>query len=257
MSRINNKESDTLINTSSKFISDETLINKLEILKNTMYQGISEVERTYERNIIDPFLNLFDKLFFKIEDNTTWKKTEFSRQLNKKLGNLLGEFHQNLLCSLNGCTRPPSGVDFICKDKKIVAEIKNKHNTFNADSKTMSFDKIKNELKKKNRKNFKGYFVIIIPKNSKDFCKQFVVTSNKKNKTHYRKPQNNIYTINGEYFYEKITGSKNILKSIFFRIPNLLKKIDIKNKVIYEKIEKDKDFSNYLFKALGNNRFLF
>tara|TARA_B110000858_G_C17657895_1_gene405828 strand:- start:78 stop:830 length:753 start_codon:yes stop_codon:yes gene_type:complete len=231
------------------FIPDSVLKSEIEIVLNLMDTAIDEIEKDYEENVIDPFVSLFEKTIFDISDNDNWKKSEFQRQLQKTLNNHIGRFHQNIMCSLKDCKEPPEqGTDFMCKKEKIYAEIKNKWNSTNADSKAGSYDKLKHALSK--NKKFKGYFVTIIPKNSKDYCKTMTTTSNE-NKSQWRKPRIDIMEINAEFFYEKLTKKKHVLKSIFYRIPDLVEEIKIEKKELLKGIKEDPSFNYFLLKALG------
>jgi hypothetical protein len=230
-------------------IPNSVLKKEIKIVLNLMDKAIQEIEKDYEDNIIDPFASLFEKTIFDINDNDDWKKSEFQRQLQKTLNNHIGRFHQNIMCSLKDCKEPPEhGTDFICKKKKIYAEIKNKWNSTNADSKAGSFDKLENALSK--NKQFKGYFVTIIPKNSKDYCKTMTTTSNEE-KSQWRKPRSDIMEINAEFFYEKLTKKKHVLKSIFYRIPDLVEEIKIEKKELLKNIKEDSSFNYFLLNALG------
>ena len=235
---------------SKKIISDQILKKQVKILIERVNVATKAMDKDFERNVIDPFAYLFQTILFKKKDHKDWKLSELSRQIEKAFSNALGEFHQNLLCSLNGCIRPVGGVDFMCEGKKIVAEIKNKHNSINFTSKAGSFDKIKYELSKSNRKDFKGYFVTIIPKkNNKNYEEVFTITKNK-TKSEYRDSQENIFTISAENFYEKITGKKDILKSIYQRLPEIFLSIDSNKYKNINKINEEKFFNYYLLKAL-------
>jgi len=234
---------------SKKLIPDKVLEREVTILYNLTRQSINEMEKNFEENVIDPFSELFDRLFFNMKERNIWKNAEKNRQAQKTLTNHIGRFHQNLLVSLDGCKEPEKGgVDFICEKKKILAELKNKHNTVNSKSKAGAFDGLTKALLSKN--DFKGYFVVITPKNNKNYEKILITTKNHK-KSEYRKPNINILTINAESFYEKITGQKNILKSIFLRIPDITISIDPKLSSLANKIQEDKLFTYYLIKALG------
>ena len=157
------------------------------------------------------------------------------------------------MCSLEDCYEPnEGGVDLINEEKKIIAEIKNKHNSINSGSKVASFDKLKFELEKKNREGFTAYFVTVLPKKSDDYEYKFITTSNKKS-SEYRDPNENIIAINAENFYKKITGKENVLKSIYQRIPDLIKKIDSKKENTIKQLLSEKEFNYYLIKAYGKN----
>ena len=236
---------------SKKIISNEILKKEVKTLIKRVDEAAQAMDKDFERNVIDPFAYIFQSILFKKKDNNDWKLTELSRQIEKAFSNALGEFHQNLLCSLSGCFRPDGGVDFMCENKKIVAEIKNKHNSINSGSKAASFDKIKHELSKNNRKEFKGYFVTIIPKNPKNYEELFITTKNRSN-SEYREPDNNILSINAESFYEKVTGKKDILKSIYQRLPEIFLSIDKNKYKNVSQIHKETFFNYYLFKSLKN-----
>lgn len=247
------KKTDNLLykKISQKVIPDSILQKELEKLLKITYNEIQKAEKKFENNVIDPFSFLFEYILFNKKDHNDWKNSEILRQQQKEFGNHLGRFHQNIMCSIEGCFEPEEGgVDFVNEKKKIIAEIKNKHNSTNFDSKAGSFDKLKFELSKKNRKNFTAYFVTILPKTSKNYETVFITTKNKK-KSQYRAPDQKILTINAEAFYEKITDTKNILKSIYQRIPEIILKIDKNKEKIVEKLINEKEFNYYLLKAYG------
>jgi len=234
---------------SKDLISNETLETELLKLINLVDSNKNNMSEKFERNVIDPFAFILESAIFQKQTHEDWKSSELSRQIQKTFTNALGEFHQNILCSLDGCSRPDEGVDFICEEKKIVAEIKNKHNTINASSKAGVFDEIKIELSKSVRKDYKGYLVTIIPRNNKNYETQLMTTA-KQGSTWYRKPDENIMTINGEKFFEKITGKKHMVKSLYNRIPGILLNIDKEKYKNVSAIKLDKHFNYYLLKAL-------
>jgi len=240
-----------IIKISEDLLSDEVIKKEVKAILDRMKVEIDQIESKYQRNVIDPFSALFEQIVFN-NNISKWKSSEISRQLQKTFGNLLGLFHQNLLCALENCENPAGGgVDLICEDKKIVAEIKNKWNSTNADSLAGSFDKLNHILSKKKYSNFTGYFVTIVPRKPKNYSEILVTTKNKK-KSQYRKPKKNILAINSEFFYEKLTGKENVLKSIFYRLPNIFKSLNTQQSNLIDKIHKDKSFDYYLNKALKN-----
>tara|TARA_X000000950_G_scaffold19941_2_gene21527 strand:+ start:194 stop:961 length:768 start_codon:yes stop_codon:yes gene_type:complete len=240
-------------NISKKCISDEILIKELKTLINNTFKDLDSNKNNFEKNVIDPFSYIFEYILFNKSNHQDWKSSEIMRQKQKEFGNHLGRFHQNLMCSLEDCYEPnEGGVDLINEEKKIIAEIKNKHNSINSGSKVASFDKLKFELEKKNREGFTAYFVTVLPKKSDDYEYKFITTSNKKS-SEYRDPNENIIAINAENFYKKITGKENVLKSIYQRIPDLIKKIDSKKENTIKQLLSEKEFNYYLIKAYGKN----
>ena len=65
------------------------------------------------------FAQIFESIIFN-QEHSNWKNSEVLRQNQKSLQNFIGEFHQNILCELDGCYRPKEGVDFICDEKKLL-----------------------------------------------------------------------------------------------------------------------------------------
>jgi hypothetical protein len=238
----------------SKILIPDTILKKeLTTLISRVHEEAEAIDNRFERNVIDPFAYIIESAIFNKKKHKDWKLSELSRQVQKTFTNALGEFHQNLLCSLEDCVRPEAGADLINNKKKIVAEIKNKHNSINEGSKTAAFDKIKNELEKKNRNGYKGYFVTVIPKNPKNYEKIFTTTKNK-NSSAFRVADKRIISINAELFYEKITDKKDMLKSIYQRIPEIFLSIDKKKYNNIADIEKEKYFNYYLLKAFKKSK---
>ena len=107
-----------IIKASEDLFTDEQIKKEVKFILDKMSIEISDIENKYHKNVIDPFSALFEQVIF---DNniSKWKNSEFKRQLQKTFGNLLGLFHQNLLCSLENCEEPTGGgVDLICEKKK-------------------------------------------------------------------------------------------------------------------------------------------
>jgi len=236
---------------SNKIIPDSVLKKELKRLLDTAYNKIEKAENKFEKNVIDPFSYLFEYILFNKKDHADWKNSEILRQQQKEFGNHLGRFHQNIMCSIKDCFEPgEGGVDLINEKKKIIAEIKNKHNTTNTDGIAGSFDKLKKELSKKGREDYTAYFVTVLAKNTDNYEHQLITTTNKK-KSHYRDPDERIQAVNAEFFYEKISDTSNVLKSIYQRIPEMILKIDQNKKKVIENILKEKEFNYYLLKAYG------
>ena len=238
---------------SKDLIPDSVLKKELINIIDSVNKQAEAIENTFERNIIDPFAFIIESIIFEKKDHKQWKLSEIARQVQKGFTNLLGEFHQNILCSLDGCLRPEGGVDFICEKEKIVAEIKNKHNTTNSKSKAGSFDELKHEISKSERENYIGYFVTIVPSTPKNYEKIFITTANKK-KAEYREPNKRILSVNAEYFYEKITGKKDILKSIYQRIPEIFLILDKDKYKNINNIKKENYLNYYLLKAFKESK---
>jgi len=112
------------------FISNEDLYNHVRVVLETTQQASDLAEENLYSNVVDPFSALFDALRQKIT-LVGWASQEKTRQIQKTMQNALGEFHQAVLGSMDGWENLPVGhvIDVRNTKKKIIAEIKNKHNT--------------------------------------------------------------------------------------------------------------------------------
>lgn len=155
------------------WISDTDL---RKIVKNVLDVGIkkkSSVGKHFQKNVIDPFSSIFEASAFGV-DHQTWKQSEMIRQCQKTLQNHIGDLHQKVLGSVSGWDNllvgSASGVDLENTNKKIIAEVKNKHNTISLGSLGDQYHKLADLVNPKASKYFgyTVYFVNIIPKNRLD-----------------------------------------------------------------------------------------
>lgn len=114
------------------FISNEDIYNhvKSTVELYTSFIDLSE----FNKNIIDPIKLTFDaKVYGKTYEEII--EAECIRQMDKSNSNHIGYFHQNLFkYAGNEWSVPTTGFDIINETKHIYVELKNKHNTMNANS---------------------------------------------------------------------------------------------------------------------------
>jgi hypothetical protein len=153
-----------------------------------------------------------------------WVTLEKSRQSQKTLQNHIGDFHQNILGSVQGWDNQHTGkiVDLVSEREKIIAEIKNKHNTVSGGNLASPYYQLDNVVSPKMSKynRYTAFYVTVIPKNSKRLNKPFTPS----NKTTGAKcPVNDkIRIIDGASFYELVTGDKNALFDLFSVLPEII-----------------------------------
>jgi len=112
------------------FLQDKTFESIVcDILKNGQAAKATATKK-FNRNVIDPFAILFEMASFDV-DFETWHVSEVARQSQKTLVNHIGTFHQRILGSMDGWEDLGVGnmVDLCNSRQKIIAEVKNKHNT--------------------------------------------------------------------------------------------------------------------------------
>jgi hypothetical protein len=214
------------------FISNEDFYNHVEKVLFIARGAMADAEDKLHSNVVDPFSALFDACSQGIS-LSDWIRQEKSRQVQKTLQNAIGDFHQDMLGSMFGWKNLGKGnvVDLLNKDKKIIAEVKNKFNTTKGDHKTMIYDNFK-KLSKSGYNNFLCYYVEIIPKGKNVYDKPFIPSDNKKNK---RRPEDkNIRVIDGKSFYALASGHKDALKQVYLALPYVIGKIIGNSEIIKE-----------------------
>lgn len=199
------------------YISDENLDAALKKLYDRAQAGLKRAKTHFDRNVIDPFSLIIEMDQFGITTPSEWIAFEERRQAQKNLVQALGDFHQGILGSVEGWTNTGhgGGVDILSEDSKVVAEIKNKHNTIKGSDKTGLYDSLADEVLPKNSKyhGYTAYYVEIIPKGEKRFDKPFTPSTRR---TGLQKPANDkIRTIDGVSFYKMVTGRDHALEELF------------------------------------------
>ena len=139
-------------------------------------------------------------------------------------------------------------VDLKSDTKKIIAEIKNKHNTVTGGSLKNVYDDLESEIMPKSSiyHGYTAYFVNIIPKKATRFNQEF--TPSDKATGARKHPNRKIRIIDGASFYELVTGDRDALKDLFNALPNVLN--DLLNKSQLTKKEVI-DLENYFRRAYG------
>lgn len=156
-----------------------------------------------------------------------WLKNEKNRQAQKTLSNNIGLFHQRCIGAINGWEDlgKKEIVDVVNNQTKVIAEIKNKHNTVKGSDLINLYytleDLVMNKLGK--YKNYTSYYVEIIPKKPQRFNECFMPSNNKVG----AHPQANelIRKIDGASFYELITNEKDALEKLYDAIPIAIQRL--------------------------------
>lgn len=177
----------------------------------TKAKSAREVARANLRsNVLDPFAAVFEAAIAgkSIED---WYFDEENRQVQKTIQNAIGTFHQELLGSMPGWENlgVGGGVDVRSEEFRIVAEVKNKHNTMNAASSEATFEKLSNWLRYRDRDGFIAYLVKIVPKSPARFDRPWTHSAR------LNPAREDIREIDGYSFYAKVTGDDTALKTIY------------------------------------------
>ena len=187
--------------------------------------GIAKSDKSFYRNGVDPFSALFDAACQGITLEQ-WLNFDRKRQAQKTLQNALGNFHQKLLSHVNGWEIPALNfVDLISEKTKVVAEVKNKHNTVKKSDLKAVYNELQAAVLHKTSKyhGYTAYYVTVIPASTKRFVKEFTPSDNE-TKT-VRQANKQILEIDGYSFYALVTGEQDALKQLYLALPKVIKDV--------------------------------
>lgn len=201
-----------------KYISDKNLLKFTQVLVDAAINSQKKVEKNPYKNVIDPFSALVDAARQNISLGD-WMEQEKSRQIQKSFQNAVGEFHQHILGSVPNWLDAGEGgsFDVINEKKKIIAEIKNKHNTMNSSSQLGAYDKLAKWLDY-GKPGFTAYVVDIVPKSPKPYKVPFTPSERKVK----RQTRENLLRIDGRSFYTLVTGFRDALDQLYGVLPYVL-----------------------------------
>lgn len=225
------------------WITDDKLENAVSKLVGVAKDALVKSEEEYTKNVIDPFSAIFQVAGFGI-DYKTWLVSEQTRQAQKSMQNHVGTFHQTILGGVEGWEdlTVGHGVDLVCTDRSIIAEIKNKYNTVTGGKLADQYYMLERLVtpKASRYKDFTAYFVAIIPKSAARYDHTFEPSDKDKG---MKCPKNElIRQIDGASFYELVTGDPNALHDLFQVLPEVLETIDGFKFTTHDKAELSKFF---------------
>lgn len=205
------------------FISDTRLKELVASLLSRYKTALSAKDDAIYRNVIDPFSSIFDAMQQGIP-LSAWLGQERSRQTQKTLQNMVGEFHQHVLGSIPGWEDLGigGGIDLRNREMRIIAEIKNKHNTLNSGGLVSIYDKLQKHLDfDESYEGFTAYCIMVIPSNPNPMNVPFCPSD----KGTQRPRREDIRKIDGKSFYSLATGEREALQNLYSRIPVIVGEI--------------------------------
>ena len=203
------------------FISDEDLLKFTKELVDAALGAERKIEKNPYKNVIDPFSALVDAARQGISLEV-WMEQEKSRQIQKSFQNAVGDFHQHILGAVPGWQDAGEGgsYDVISEEKKIIAEIKNKHNTMNSGLQVQVYDKLAGWLDY-GKGGYTAYVVDIVPKSPKPYSIPYIPSERKIK----RQTRENLLRIDGRSFYALATGHSDAIDQLYFALPKVLENI--------------------------------
>ena len=185
------------------FINDEDFFFHVKAMVSRLTVAMNL--KKFSKNSIDPIKMTVEMHAYQIslEEAVT---REIARQMGKTVENAIGWFHQNIFKYIPGWQIPKDGVDVMNDEMTIFAEIKNKHNTMNANSAETVFNKLKGIVV--GNPNATAYLVEVIAKTSQDIpwtVSGFNLTTAKANR---------VRRISIDRFYKVVTGDENAFSKL-------------------------------------------
>ncbi len=174
----------------------------LQATNNLLLSSSNAVKKARQRrkvNVVDPFASLLMASTFKLTDPNQLNIFQDAESGMRAIGNSIGQFHQSILGSVDGWDNHDAGYDLECQSAKIIAEVKNKHNTMNATNRSKVEDDLITAIRQK-KELWKAYLVFVIPK--RPVRKTVPI-------------RNNLYQIDGASFYHLATGKEDALHDLF------------------------------------------
>ncbi len=196
-------------------------------LKNTIRNSIKRVyiaqhqELDLYRNTLDCFSASIDALVQGISLDE-WLVQEKARQIQKTKQNAIGDLHQEIMGSIDGVVNLAKGniIDIACDRLKIVAEIKNKHNTTKGNHKIDIYDDLVTVLNKPEYHGYTGYCVEVLPKSRKTYNQPFTPPDNRTKQP--VRSREDIRVIDGRSFYALLTGCDDTIDELYQALPILV-----------------------------------
>ena len=180
------------------WIADDVLEAATATFVNSIARGREENRARLHRNVLDPFLLASIAHMFGAETVDDVLDYGANSAAIGSIGNALGRFHQQVLGGADGWDDHDRGFYLISDEGRLLAEVKNKHNTMNASNRRQVEDDLKAALRQR-ESGWTAYLAIIIPKNPERYRTQLAP---------------NLFEVDGASFYEIVSTQNNALHDV-------------------------------------------
>ena len=186
------------------WISDEKLYHEINTLLTRAQNAWEKAEERRIQNVIDPFQSLVIASVFDIREPEELADTQRKESALRGLSNAIGNFHQQILGSVDGWENHDAGYDLECSALRIVAEVKNKWNTMNSSNREKVESELRTAIRQKSG-NWTGYLVLVIPRHPQRYPNPLPI-------------ERNLFEIDGASFYELVTGDPNAIHDLLDKL---------------------------------------
>lgn len=182
------------------WITDDDLEKIIcDVLSRTQ-KMVVEASVRMKQNVIDPFSSLVMAASMKAEDVNQLVAAQQMSSAAQGISNAVGDFHQQILASVPGFRNHDAGYDLESETRRILAEVKNKHNTMNSSNREKVEGDLYTAVRQKSG-SWSAYLVIMIPKTPTRYLK----------KLRHRR----VFECDGATFYDIATGSSTALHDLY------------------------------------------
>ncbi|HHY0457487.1 TPA: Eco47II family restriction endonuclease [Vibrio parahaemolyticus] len=199
-------------------------------IKDAIYPSIRRIydaqhsDLNIYRNTLDGFSGMIDALVQDISMDE-WLEQERNRQIQKTKQNAIGSLHEEIMGSIDGVENLEVGnvFDIRCDDLRLIAEVKNKHNTTKGNHKVNIYRDLEDALDSREYHGFTAYYVEVLPKNGQRYNKPFTPPDNVSGGNMPRR--DDIRVIDGYSFYALLTDSPDALEELYDELPYIVAEI--------------------------------
>lgn len=182
------------------WIDESDLHQAFETAWRQIQNAQSETDRRRRRNVEDPFRSSAIAALMSMDSSDDLESALRVVANTRSVEDTIGDMHENIIGNIPGWKLWDAGYDVRNDSKKILAEIKNKHNTLNSTNERGVIQELDVHLR--GLQGWTGYLVNIIPRRPERF-KQDVGNTGR------------LYKVDGATFYTIATGEYNALQQLY------------------------------------------
>ena len=173
------------------WISDAALEAATDTFVESIARCKNERAKRQRRNVLDPFSLISIAHVFSAETADDVLDYAGMKAVIDCISNALGTFHQQVLGNAEGWRNHDRGFDLICSQRRLIAEVKNKHNTMNDTNRQGVVTRLRWALRQRDEPGWTGYLAIIIPKKPERYQTELAP---------------NLFEVDGASFYKIVSG---------------------------------------------------
>ena len=160
----------------------------------------SETDRRRRRNVEDPFRSSAIAALMSADTSDDLESALRVVANTRSVEDIIGDMHEKIISGIHGWELWDAGYDVRNSSRKIIAEIKNKHNTLNSTNERGVIQELDVHLR--GLQGWTGYLVNIIPRRPERFRQDIGNTGR-------------LHKVDGATFYTIATGEQDALQQLY------------------------------------------